>query len=88
MSSHSAVQTIPKESISLSPVVAGVKAHYDEYRAHAINLHLIADQCPDDLDQQEGFDRQQHDSVQGQLKVLRKLRGHTPASVIFTSVAS
>jgi len=81
MSSHSAAQTIPQESISTSPVFAGVKAHYDKYRAHAINLHLLADQCPDDLEQQEGFDRQQNDSVKGQLNVLSELRGHTPTSV-------
>jgi len=47
----------------------------------AINLHLLADQCPDDLEQQEGFDRQQNDSVKGQLNVLSELRGHTPTSV-------
>ena len=80
MSSHSAVQSTQQESISPAVSFSGVKAQYDKYRAHAINLHMLADQCPETVEQQENFDRQQLDGVKGQLTVLNKLSGHTPKS--------
>jgi len=41
---------------------------------------MLADQCPETVEQQENFDRQQLDGVKGQLTVLNKLSGHTPKS--------
>ena len=80
MSSNSAVLTTQQEAISPAVSFSGVKAQYDKYRAHAIDLHMLADQCPESSEQQEAFERQQIDGVKGQLTVLNKLSGHAPTS--------
>lgn len=53
-----------------------VKDGFENYRALGIKLHMLADECPVDFEQQNISEQRQREYIEGQITEIETLKNH------------